>query len=47
MSVHNNGPDEEAIISAHWHGEPVGCGHHMALSSISFDILNDNDDWEV
>ena len=24
IDVHNNGPDEDCIISAHWHSDPVG-----------------------
>ena len=24
IDVHNNGPDVDCIVSAHWHGEPVG-----------------------
>merc|ERR1712189_22216 len=45
IDVHNNGPDEDAIISAHWHSDPVGCDDNKC--HIDFEILNDNDDWNA
>merc|ERR1712042_45972 len=45
IDVHNNGPDEEAIISAHWHDDPIGCDNNTC--HVDFEILNDNDDWSV
>merc|ERR1712062_84098 len=45
IDVHNNGPDEEAIISAHWIGDPVG--EDDKKCHVDFEILNDNDDWSV
>merc|ERR1712062_396128 len=36
IDVHNNGPDEEAIISAHWIGDPVGCDDNNATWNSKF-----------
>merc|ERR1712183_696321 len=44
IDVHCNNPDEDAIISAHWHGDPLGCDDNKC--HIDFEILNDNDSWD-
>merc|ERR1712183_671216 len=45
IDVHCNNPDEDAIISAHWHDDPIGCDNNQC--ELEFEILNDNDDWSV
>jgi len=45
VDVHNNGPDEEAIVSAHWHGEPLGCEANTC--HLEFEMLNDQEPWDT
>merc|ERR1712072_81844 len=45
IDAHNNGPDEDAIVSAHWHGDPLGCDDNTC--HLEFEIVNDNDSWDA
>merc|ERR1712126_50258 len=42
IDVHNNGPDADGIVSAHWTGQPVGYG---GTAYIGFELLNDTNSW--
>merc|ERR1712080_232203 len=45
IDIHNNGPDEDGIASAHWRGDPVGPDDNH--SHIEFELKNDEDGWDA
>lgn len=44
IDCHNNAADGEAIISAHWHGEPVGGENNKC--DIAFEMVNNEQAWD-
>jgi hypothetical protein len=43
IDVHNNGPDDDAIISAHYHGQPLGAVDNTC--HVEYEIKNDSSSW--